>query len=406
MSLLVLGPNSQAAPGTTIGLGCQRCELLVPCGGTTDFDCFAACCGDFSRCTLACPRSDGFVTVLQDGEGISINRPWNIRYSQDDLPAYVPNIHNGSSRSTFLPSSYVALTTFDVAAPNAVRRLFRTPLELRQHFRIAPDAKVLLVSIAKDNRLEHHWRFAEERNLAEYLAQLGISHLTAPNFSFPLDVPRPEHLVNRSRSLRAAERFTAAGLSVIPHVNAFNQTDYECWRDFLKAHPHLSMVAQEFQTGLATRRRASWHIQQLCNIEQFLGRGLRMVAVGGRRHLPLLVGLSGVTITDSVPFIRTQKRRMLDYIRGKWKIHLTEEGQQLDYLLQHNVATYGRHVEIAIAALRRLGPVIPKLEEISLEPVMNSFVVSELQLSLWPDGWKKCVKGESEIQFVSNVTQR
>jgi hypothetical protein len=173
MNLVVLGPNSQAAPGTTIGLGCQRCELLEPCGGTTDFDCYGTCCQDFSGCTLACPRSHNFVPVLQDGGGIHINRIWNIRHRQDDLPTYVPHIHNGSNRSNFLSSSCVALKTFDVAAPNAVR-LFRTPFELRQHFRLAPDAKVLLISIAKDNRLEHHWRFAEERNLAERLSQLGM----------------------------------------------------------------------------------------------------------------------------------------------------------------------------------------------------------------------------------------
>jgi len=166
------------------------------------------------------------------------------------------------------------------------------------------------------------------------------------------------------------------------------------------------MVAQEFQTGLASRRKASWHIQQLCNIEQILGRGLRMVAVGGRRHLPLLVGLSAVTITDSVPFVRTQKRRLLDYTQGKWKIHLTAEGQHLDYLLQHNVGVYGRQVEIAVAALRKLGPVISKLEPIPMEPLMSSFVVSELQLSFWPDGWRKCVNGKNELQLVFNLAQR
>jgi len=144
------------------------------------------------------------------------------------------------------------------------------------------------------------------------------------------------------------------------------------------------MVGQEFQTGLASRKRAIWHIQQLCNIEQSLGRRLRLIAVGGRRHLPLLVGLSAVTITDSVPFIRTQKRRMLTYSRGKWEIHHTAEGQKLDDLLQHNVAVYDHQIEINIAALRRLSAAIPKFEPIPTEQSILPHMISELQYSFWP----------------------
>jgi hypothetical protein len=112
-----------------------------------------------------------------------------------------------------------------------------TPPDSKRAFR---DPSDLLLSIGKDNRLEHHWRYSASRHLAEYLASLGISHITAPNFSFALNDPRPEHLVNRSRSLREAERFTAAGLSVVPHVNAFNQADWEAWRDVA---PMLNVMA-------------------------------------------------------------------------------------------------------------------------------------------------------------------
>jgi hypothetical protein len=381
MSLFVLGPNSQAPPGTTIGLGCQRCPILEPCGGTSEFDCYANCCRDFGKCTLACPRADGFVTALQDGGGINIRRNFNLRHLKDDLPLYVPHIHSGSCRAQCLSSSYVALTTFDVVAPNAVRPR-QNPAELRRHFRIAQDARILLLSIGKDNRLEHHWRFAASRGLAEQLAHFGISHITAPNFSFPLDVPRPEHLVNRSRSLLAAEMFAAAGLSVIPHVNAFNQTDWDCWRDFLRDHPHLSIVTQEFQTGLLSRRKAGWHILQLRNVEQSLGRGLRIVAVGGRRHLPMLIGLTAVTITDSVPFMRTHKRRTLDHIRGRWEIRQTPRGELLDELLEHNVATYTHQVEMLISCCRRAGPVVPNHESIPMEEPTISPATSELQLVL------------------------
>jgi hypothetical protein len=394
MSFDVLGPTSRARYGTTIGLGCLGCELLKPCGGTIDFDCYAKCCGKPSSCTLACPRADNFVIVLQDAGGIDINRILNISHVEDDLPTNVPHIDSGSCRSHFLASPYVALTTFDVISPKATRR-FKSPAELRQYFRIAPNAKILLLSIAKDNRLEHYWRFAEERNLPTYLAQLGISHITAPNFSFSLDDPRPEHLVNRSRSLVAAEQLAAAGLSVIPHVNAINKMDFDCWRDFLKNHPHISIVAQEFQTGLASRSRAKWHIWQLRDIEQALGRGLRLIAVAGRRHLPILVGRSSVTVTDSVPFIRTHKRRRLDHSRGRWELHPTPTGEPLDQLLESNVATYMREVEIALAACRTVGSILPTAEAIPVEEPITQAQVSELQLSFWPAATMGAAQGAS-----------
>ena len=381
MTLFVLGPNSRAKAGTTIGLGCQGCGFLEPCGGTTDFDCYPNCCGEPNRCRSACPRSDNFSLVVQDGGGISIERNYCIRHSEDDLPLYIPHVHSGSCRSQVLESPYVALTTFDLIAPKA-KRLFGTAAELREHFRVTASAKILLVSIAKDDRLEHFWRFAASRNLAVQLANLGVSHITAPNFSFPLDVPRPEHLVNRSRSLLAAEMFAAAGLSVIPHVNAFNRTDYDCWRDFLRDHPHLSMIAQEFQTGLATRKKASWHIWQLRNVEQSLGRRLRLIAVAGRRHLPLLVGLSAVTITDSVPFMRTHMRRRLDHNRGGWEIRQTPKGEPLDELLQHNVAMYTRQVEVTIASCKRVGPVVPCYEDVPAEETAIPLGASDSQLRL------------------------
>ncbi len=384
MKLFALGPTSQTDPGTPIGLGCQGCEFRDPCGGTTDFDCFANCCGRPSQCTTACPRSHNFVAVLRDSGGFEIKRNWNIRQGPDDLPAYIPHIKNGSGRIHSLAWPYVALTTFDVAAPDS-ERVFAGPGELRRHFRISDNAQVLLLSVGKDNRLERHWKYAESRRLVEYLASLGISHITAPNFSFPLDVPRPEHLVNRSRSLNQAERFAAAGLSVIPHVNAFNQTDWDNWRDFLRTHPHLSIVSQEFQTGLASRRRACWHVWQLCNLEQSLGRGLRLLAIGGRRHLSLLVGLSSVTIADCVPFLRTCKRRRLDMSTGKWLVHRTGQGESLDHLLEQNIATYSDHVQARVSILRQIGPLLPELELASVEESSDAHYVSELQLSLWRD---------------------
>jgi hypothetical protein len=382
MNLLVLGPTSRSSPATPIGLGCQRCGLLDVCGGVTDFDCLGGCCSQHAACRLACPCAERWVEAVRDGGGIEMQPRYEIGQGKDDLPEYVPHVLHGSGRSQRFSCGYVALTTFDVTAPESPTS-FSGPSDLRRYFGVADDARILLLSVGKDNRLEHHWRYSASHHLAEYLAALGISHITAPNFSMAHNDPRPEHLVNRSRSLREAERFTAAGLSVVPHLNAVTQKDWDCWRDFLKDHPHLSINAQEFQTGLAVRNKARWHIWQLMNIEQALGRGFRLLAIGGRRHLPLLVGLKAVTIADVNPFIKTQMRQKL--VDGRWVKHATPEGEPLDGLLAENVAAYTLHVRSRVAAMRKIGPLLPSYEPVGQNGAASVVPVSELQMVLpWP----------------------
>lgn len=190
------------------------------------------------------------------------------------------------------------------------------------------------------------------------------------------------------RSLKCAEQLSAAGLSVIPHVNAFNQKDWECWQELLRDHTHIRLVAQEFQTGLAAPRRASWHVRQLCNIEQSLGRGLHLVAVGGRRHLPLLVGLPRVTVVDSVPFMRACMRRLLNHESGKWTISLTPPGDPIDDLLERNVRAYHAAITTNIRELQQLQSVVPESRDMTSDEFAKfaptPTPTSSGQLEFWP----------------------
>lgn len=381
MILRALGFTSTSELGATMGLGCQNCEFLAICGGTTDFDCFASCCGNHATCTRACPNAREFVPVVQDAGGMAMKSRYAITQRIEKLPIYIPHIDNASGRTGRLSSPFIALTTFDISAPNAENRL-ASPQDLRRRYGLRDDAQILLLSVAKGNRIEHHWRYSEVKHLAQYLATLGIAHITSPNFSFALNEPRPEHLVNRSRSLCEAERMATAGMSVIPHLNAFNQKDWSCWRDFLRDHPHLSMVCQEFQTGLANGRRARWHIHQLCNIEQSLGRGLHLIAAGGRRHLPLLIELSSVTIIDANPFVKTHMRRQ--FVDGKWQMFPTAEGAPLDQLLEENIEAYTRYVARKLVSLKELGPIPPKCEVVGQDSEPIKAPIQELQMQLWP----------------------
>jgi hypothetical protein len=203
---------------------------------------------------------------------------------------------------------------------------------------------VILISVAEDAALERHWEHSIIESIPERLAAVGIEFITTPNFSFPLNVPRTVHLANRKRSLICAQEFSDAGICVVPHLNAVTQKDWDFWRDFLREHAHIKLVAKEFQTGGRNKSVAHWHIAQLRSIEDALGRGIHLIAVGGRRHMRLLGGLSAFTIVDSVPFMRAIKRRKLSKRDGLWKMNKTRRGEPIDSILETNISVYSQIV--------------------------------------------------------------
>jgi hypothetical protein len=299
---------------------------------------------------MACFRSPNITKVVRDAGGFGIDQHWHLTQAPHVLPDYIPHIGHRSGRSKPLPCRDVALTTYDVlAAGSKSGRHLSTPVELRDHFKISRRARVLSLSIAKDNRLENYWKHELSRRLPQRLAALGIQYVTTPNYSLPLNVPRTEHLVNIRRSVVCGERMSLAGLSVIPHLNAMTQADWDCWRDFLRDHPQIHYVALEFQTGLRVKQKAMWHLSQLLNLQESLARQLHVVAVGGGRHLCYLAEFPAVTIVDSGPFIRTLKRRRVDHQNGKWAITATAEGESVHDLLHHNVRICGRTVSAHLA---------------------------------------------------------
>jgi hypothetical protein len=343
-----LGPAARAAPEATLGLGCYSCAFFGPCGGTfTDFDCMSGCCGRPSTCTLACPRAHGFVRVLEDCGGLSSNGNWGIQQrSPQSLPLYIPMIQHGYRRAEPLDWPIVALPTFAVTRVGATSgQIVASTDELKLRFRLGQNTRVILVSVDGDARLENFWRKRHRHRLPEALARIGIEHITGPNFSFPINVPRTDHLTNRRRMLICCEEFSRAGLSVIPHLNGINQKDWDTWRDVLRDHKDICYVCKEFQTGGSIARIGAWHIRQVLELEQRLGRALHLIAVGGARHLNLLVELSGYTIIDSVPFMKTCFRRVWSQTTADWMFMRTSPGAPLNKFLLANIGRYSELLE-------------------------------------------------------------
>lgn len=390
--MIRLSPTAITAIGQTPSLGCQTCPLLVSCGGVfRGWNCFSECCGKPDKCTTACFRSRHFFKVVRDAGGFEIAQKWQIGQARFKLPVYIPHVGHGYGRSQHLQTRNVALTTYDVlrVGSDCKENRLSTPQQLREHFRISPKAEILLLSIAKDNRLESYWRREVSHRLPERLAALGIQYVTAPNYSFPLNVPRPEHLVNRRRILLSAERMSAAGLNVIPHLNAVSEADWHCWRDFLKEHPHLYYVAMEFQTGLCQRFKAKWHLCQLLNLQEAIGREVHLIAVGGRRHIGFLSELPAATIVNSVPFMRTLKRRMFHRLANKWVAIESAPGGLLDDLWNHNCRSYARAVARQFKNYKqRNGKLLTADNDENPEPTSMHHVIPydgpQLQFGFWP----------------------
>src|SRR5215469_18305303 len=153
--MIALGPTSQAVKGQMPGLGCPSCELFRICGGVYDsWDCMGNCCGDPENCTTGCFKSKRFVEILRDSGGLHSNRIWNLRQAPRVLPGYIPRIDSGSERSRALSWPYVALTTFDVLKIDSDHKSpsFSTASKLREYFKVSPRSKIILLSIAKDDR--------------------------------------------------------------------------------------------------------------------------------------------------------------------------------------------------------------------------------------------------------------
>ena len=386
-----LGPTATTLYGASVGLGCSKCNFRPDCGGIYGaFDCLHNCCQNPQDCKIACPNSHRFGRMLHDAGGFYPAIGRLTQRLDSTLPLYVPVIHHRYCRSGPLDEPIVGLPTSRVVA---LRRHYPnlTASRLREFFRIRHDAHIVLVSVSQDKELEKIWRDMLTDDIPGFISRLGIEHITSPNFSVPDDLPRTEGLVNIARILKASENFSRAGLSVIPHLNATHERQWRNWAAFLKDHDHLRVVAKEFQTGLSSLRIATWHISRLLELQQRIGRGLHLCAIGGRRHMALMMRLDGLTIIDSSPFFQTIHRQLLTFPNGRWALEPMPKGQLLDGRLAENIGAYRKGITEKSIVLRKKLPPKPNVQIVAdfrpSAPAENG--VSESQGMLWPDLWLK-----------------
>jgi hypothetical protein len=215
-----------------------------------------------------------------------------------------------------------------------------TPDGLRAVFGLAPSTKLILLGTGKDRGIETYWRMHRVGNAASALAGLDITVAIAPNYSMFLEDPRSQHLHNRKRSLLVAKSWSAVGVPVAIYPQAVTRADWDFHESFLRAHPEVSQIALEFQTGLARPERAAFAFENVARVQERLGRRFHLFAIGASRYrAELPKRFDTFTILDSMPFMKAMKRRAAGAI-GRRVVWDRAVGEDVADLVHHNVTRY------------------------------------------------------------------
>lgn len=295
-----------------------------------------------------------------------------------ELPAYIPLLQHRYSRRETLSSGIIALHLWKIFKRDASGRYvcrFRDGAELRAAYRLHPSTKILLSGVAIDRHLEVFWAEHRRADLAAQLVRLGICGLTTPNFSFFTDVTGFQILRNFKRILLTAERMSAAGIPVALHLNAITPRNWEMWFDLLAQHPNVTVVALEFQTGLAIHEEGKKALQCVADLQHKLGRLLHPVLVGGAKHyLEAETLFNRFTIVDSRPFMEAQARTELVRLPAggfRWR-KAAQRGRYIDAHLESNLALYPEKLKVSPADEAVADPDLGQFELFDTTPYLRA----------------------------------
>jgi len=331
--------------GQTLSMGCQHCPLLRQCGGYTRasgaWSCMDLCATcDRKRCDKVClKKAARYAEDLLEIGGFGFRSiPPLVPPVVAGLPHYIPMIQHGFEcvGDVSLPWAAVPMSRLITFTSGRYAPVATTPEGLRRVFGLSDSTRVVLVGVGKDRPIERYWRWRRVYDTASALACLGFDGVVVPNYSFFLEDPRPQHFFNRKRSLICAGEFSRAGVPSVPCLQAVAPIDWTYWQAFLEAHEEISVVAKEFQTGLAKRERGLPAIESVARLQDQLKRRLHIVAVGGGKYAAdLAARFDGWTVIDSIPFMKATHRRMAG-VTGRRVHWVPTMGGDVGELLTHN----------------------------------------------------------------------
>jgi hypothetical protein len=290
-----------------------------------------------------CPRRPlDFVSRLREVNGYDLSTIG--RYDAlilPELPPVVPLIYAGSMRQKPFPFIDVALPLYRLLDRKAYNVKHSTGLDLARHFRVLPDARLILTGTAQDTALERWWGLGKRRKeLINALRDYPIAAVTGPNFSLFTDHPRWDDLHNIKRIAICHEEFQTAGIPCALHLNARTERDWDRWVSFIVDRPEIEMISFEFATGAGWPQRRPWYLKHLSEFANDVGRELKLIVRGGSDVLRDLRSIfPQTTFLESSVYIRTVKRKQAVFDQSGelgWSHIDTEEGAPLDDLLYCN----------------------------------------------------------------------
>lgn len=259
------------------------------------------------------------------------------------LPRYLPVVQHEGNRSRPPSADIVAIPLFQILRmrrDGSYGPRFETAAAVRERFHLRPETKIILRGVDDDRKLERFWKYHRTNDVGAALAKLGLLGVTSPNFSFFTDATRFQILRNRKRILLVCERLAAAGVPVIPHLNALSASDWEFWAGFLREHSEITVVAKEFQTGLRNGEEGASAYKEIIRLQEKVGRPLHPILVaGGRFYNEANKDFTRATVMDSTAFMGAVARQVLTPKgdRYRWTKQPTAVGEPIDDHFDRNI---------------------------------------------------------------------
>lgn len=331
-------------------LGCNHCVLRPTCGGLNVhaglFDCGAFCqCKNPDSCDRVCAgHPERFARALKEVNGFDFdNIPVSPPVAASILPGYVPLMDHAYTRlQNSLDLLWVALPLSALVRSRDGRIAFDTPEALRAKYKLSSETKIVLSGVDRDPALERWWGALDRRASIRALMKIGISLVSAPNYSVFSDEPRSDNLFNQKRIAIACAEFISEGMPCALHINARTERDYERFAAHLAAHREIEYVAFEFSTGAGYGRRMEFHLTELERLAERSGRRLRLLLRGAANELARLkTHFQTIHFIDTDAFVKTQRRQrwVFEEVSGGIAAEKqpTEKGAPLDDLFLSNI---------------------------------------------------------------------
>ncbi|MEX6634562.1 hypothetical protein [Hyphococcus lacteus] len=307
-------------------------------------DCLWLCCGKPETCNRVCKNHrHKFVDQVREIGGFRLRDvPRAPALSRPTLPPVVPLVYHGSSRKTPLANPVVALRMADLVNFVTRKPRFEIREALIESFGLSSDARIILSGIDKDERIEPFWSLGDEmENIVRSFKEIGVEHVTTPNFSVVLDHPRYEDLHSIKKIGLMFAAFQSAGMPCALHPNGRTEKDAERWSRFVAERFEVEALAYEFITGPSRKDRKSFHVDHLTMIAENCPRPLDIILRGDPDVIPALRKVfRTVTYIDTTGFMRSIKRQRAVRVGNdhlEWTPTPTAKGAPIDELVEYNL---------------------------------------------------------------------